>query len=256
MTLEQARQLREAAGQPIHWPEELKPPLSRLVLTRICVTRCEKDELDVSDWSAVLGPGAQEKVEDTCASLGEELDLVIGPSVPPSLRLCDLVAMVEEAFLMRWQALGQLDASEAQLVAMLGRAVGKEITAESKMAEIVPEAKLVGVWERLPEPWSGLWPEVPLKTIWWPLSEKSWGALALWAVVTVVVMRIDNAPLLGRLFLSGLGAWLCKAFLFEQPLKPLWPKNLVTAGDVAKAMRRELQSQLFHWEMLEREWAT
>jgi hypothetical protein len=75
-------------------------------------------------------------------------------------------------------------------------------------------------------------------------------------VVTVVVMRIDNAPLLGRLFLSGLGAWLCKAFLFEQPLKPLWPKNLVTAGDVAKAMRRELQSQLFHWETLEREWGT
>ena len=254
MTLEQARQFRETAGQPLAWPEEIKPPLSRLMLTRVVLTYCEENELDFSGWNAPLSSDDHESIEDAAASIGELLDLVIGPSLPRGLRVSDLIALVEEAFLMRWQALVQIDASEEQLVAMLGRAIGKQVRPDEKILELVPEARLVGLWERLPEPWSGLWPDVPVKTIWWPLAEKSWGALALWVVVTVVVMRIENAPLLGRLLLSGLGAWLCKAFLFEQPVKALWPKSLVTVGDVARAMRRELQSQLFHWETLEREW--
>ena len=256
MTLEQARQFREAAGQPLAWPEGVQPPLSRLMLTRVVLTYCEEKELDFSRWEATLSADDQESVEDAAASIGELLDLVIGPSLPSHLRVGDLIALVEETFLVRWQALVQLDASEEQLVAMLGRAIGKQVRPEERITELMPEAKLAGLWQRLPEPWSGLWPDVKFATIWWPLTEKSWGALALWAVVTVVVMRIDNAPLLGRIFLSALGAWLCRAFLFEQPVKPLWPKNLVTVGDVARAMRRELQSQLFHWETLEREWAT
>lgn len=264
MTLEEARTLREAAGQPTEWPQGITPPLSRLALTRIVVTECQEQRLRVSDWNIILfDPKVAE--EDTDYSYGDGIEAAVSgiwellqlhePSqFPTTLRLGQLIAQVEETFLEHWRLMAAVSITDEQVFDMLGRAVGQTLTGDEAIAELIPEAQLAGFWEKLPEPWSTLWPAVAMKTVWWPLSERTWAGLGVWAALTYLLWKNIDVTIGSRVILSAIVVWLCWTFVVEQPVKPVWPEELVSVRDVAHAMLAEHRELLAHWEMLERDW--
>jgi hypothetical protein len=260
MTLDEARALREAAGQPTEWPAGIAPPLSRLALTRIVATQCQEKRLKTSQWDISLydplvndsgnGDAALAIVIDR---VGELLQIsIVSPHA--SFTLGDLIEFVEEAFLEHWRLSAAISITDEQLFDMLGRAVGKPLTGDEAIAELVPEAQLAGFWQKLPEPWGNLWPAVGMKTIWWPLSERTWAGVGIWAVLAYLLWKNIDVSIGSRVILSAIVVWLCWTFVVEQPVRPVWPKELVTVRDVAHAMLGELREQLAHWEMLERDW--
>ncbi|WP_395138483.1 hypothetical protein [Armatimonas sp.] len=255
MTVEEARQLREVAGQATEWPENINPPLSRLALMRIVGTECEEQQIQVAAWdSALLGNFDDSSVlEDVVEGVAELLQINLVVDRIPN-RFDHLVTLVEEEFLTQWRGLVGMNVTDAQLVDMMGRALGKPLKGDEAIAELIPEAQLAGFWQKLPEPWRSLWPSVTMKTVWWPLSERTWGALGGFSVLTYLLWKNVEVSVGSRLILSAIALWLCWTFVVEQPIKPVWPKALVTVQDVVRAMLGELREQLTHWEMLERDW--
>ncbi|WP_395088709.1 hypothetical protein [Armatimonas sp.] len=256
MTLDEARTLREAAGQPTEWPADIHPPLSRLALTRIVGTECEEQQIQVAAWDSVLlGHPLDDSsvLDDVVEGVAELLQInLVGDRLPN--RFDHFVALVEEEFLTQWRGLVGMNLSDAQLIDMIGRAVGEPLNGDEAIIELIPEAQLAGFWQKLPEPWGSLWPSVSMQTIWWPLSERTWGALGGFSVLTYLLWKNVDVSIGSRLILSAIALWLCWTFVVEQPIKPVWPKSLVTVRDVAHAMLSELREQEAHWELLEREW--
>ena len=155
MTLDEARTLRENAGQPTEWPENINPPLSRLALTRIVGTECEEQQIQVAAWDSVLlGHRLDDSsvLEDVVEGVAELLQInLVGDRLPN--RFDHFVALVEEAFLTQWRGLVGMNLSDAQLIDMIGRAVGEPLTGDEAIIELIPEAQLAGFWQKLPEPW-------------------------------------------------------------------------------------------------------
>ncbi len=256
MTVEEARQLREVASQAMEWPVGINPPLSRLALTRIVGTECEKQGIPPTSWDfVILGHALDDYsvLEDVVEGVAELLQINLIVDRIPN-RFDYLVTLVEEEFLTQWRGLAGMNVTDVQLIDMLCRAVGKPLTGDEAIAELIPEAQLAGFWQKLPEPWGSLWPSVTMKTIWWPLSERTWGALGGFSVLTYLLWKNVEVSVGSRLILSAIALWLCWTFVVEQPIKPIWPKALVTVQDVSQAMLAELREQLAHWETLERDW--
>ncbi len=256
MTLDEARTLREAAGQPTDWATGINPPLSRLALTRIVGAECAKQGIHVIIWDFVIldHPLDDSSVlEDIVEGMVELLQINLVADPLPN-RFDDFVRLVEEEFLTQWRALVGMNLTDEQLLDMLGRALNQPLTGAEKIAELIPEAQLAGFWQKLPEPWGSLWPTVTIKTVWWPLSERTWAGLGVWTVLTYLLWKNAEVSVGSRVILSAIVIWLCWTFIVEQPIKPVWPKNLVTVENLAHAMLAELRAQLTHWEVLERDW--
>lgn len=260
MTLDQARALREAAWQPLEWPDGIAPSLSRLALTRIVATDCEEEGLVTAGWNVELYDPTRHDAGQGDASLAsameriaELLQVPMGTTHAP-YTLGDLIEYVEEIFLERWRVVQVLAIPEDKLIEGIGRIVGRELTGEEPILTVIPEAQLAGFWERLPEPWQELWPDVPMRTTWWPLTEKTWIGVGAFVALTVLLWKNSDVGAGARVILTAIALWLCNTFIVEQPVRPVWPKSLVTVRDVALAMLAELQRAQLHWERLEADW--
>ena len=166
----------------------------------------------------------------------------------------ELVAQVEALFLTEWQAIQEASLPEEVVVGVIAEALGRPLTGAEVVTELLPEGRLAGFWMELPPPWKALWPEVPLKTVWWPLTPRSWATVAAVAFLCNLLWQNTEVSIGSRLILAGIVVWLAWTFGIEQPVRPVWPKALVTVRDVATAMRTALTEPLRHWQTLETEW--
>jgi hypothetical protein len=138
------------------------------------ITQCQEQRLRVSDWNIILfDPKIAEEDTDysygdgigaAAESIWELLQLHEPSQFPTTLRLGQLIAQVEETFLEHWRLMTAVNITDEQVFDMLGRAVGKPLTGDEAIAELIPEAQLAGFWEKLPEQWGSLWPAVAMKT--------------------------------------------------------------------------------------------